>query len=127
MKPVDGSQSPPKPKLAVGGGGLQRTRVADSPPDSSVMQVVNKQVGVVFLFILMRDLLRRKDRKTVYDPWRCVCVCVCPNTLGTGLSPVLSVLGPMRTPCTASARLVAGVATHGTGAKSPLQRRSVGV
>ena len=70
-KPVDENQTPPKPKSAVRGGDLQRTRVADSPLDKSVVQVVNLKHGTVNLFVRGSGLTRWKDPRTVCGRWQC--------------------------------------------------------
>ena len=73
-KPVDENATPPKPKSAVRGGDLQRTRVADSPLDKTVVQVVNKKIGCVHLFVQRGELclpLVQKDPRTLCGRWKC--------------------------------------------------------
>ena len=71
VKPVDENLSPPKPTSAVRGGELQRTRVDDSPVDSSVIQFVNKTIGTVHLFIQRSELFGGRTLETICGRWQC--------------------------------------------------------
>ena len=70
-KPVDENLTPPKPASSVRGGDHQRTRVTDSPLDRSVIQVVNKTIGTVHLYIQGKEFFRWKDPATVCGRWKC--------------------------------------------------------
>ena len=71
QKPVVASLTPPKPKSSTRGVDLQRTRVAESPLDSTVIQVVKGNVGCVHLYLHRRDLFRWKEPVTVCGRWKC--------------------------------------------------------
>ena len=69
QKPVELTSTPPEPKSSTRGVDLQKTRVAESPLDSTVIQVVKGSVGCVHLYL--RTLYGWKEPKTVCGTWKC--------------------------------------------------------